>query len=70
MEILQSMGQPLQRFDSNCVAALDQRVEDGVIDGTIVAFAEQIVLAAHHRWTLCALNRIVVYVVSSVKCKK
>lgn len=39
------MGEPLQRFDTYDFAALYQRIEDGVVNGSAIAFAEQVVLA-------------------------
>ena len=48
VERLQHMGEPLQRIDTYDFAALYQRIEDGVVNGSAIAFAEQVVLAAHH----------------------
>ena len=42
------MGVPLQRIDTYDFAALYQRIEDGVVNGSAIAFAEEIVLAAYH----------------------
>ena len=40
-----TMGEPLQRIDTYDFAALYQRIEDGVVNGSAIAFAEEIVLA-------------------------
>lgn len=50
------MGEPLQRIDTYDFTALYQRIEDGVVNGSAIAFAEQVVLAVHHRRTLVALH--------------
>ena len=48
VERLQHMGEPLQRIDTCDFAALYQRIEDGVVNGSTIAFAEEIVLAAYN----------------------
>ena len=45
VERLQHMGEPLQRIDTCDFAALYQRIEDGVVNGSAIAFVEQVVLA-------------------------
>ena len=42
------MGEPSQRIDTYDFAALYQRIEDDVVNGSAIAFAEEIVLAAYH----------------------
>ena len=61
------MGEPLQRIDTYDFAALYQRIEDGVVNGSAIAFAEQVVLAAHHRRPLVALHGIDIDMVAAVK---
>ena len=66
VQIHQYVGEPLQGGDADDVAAIEQGVEDGVVDGAAVAFAEEVVLSTHHRGALGALDGVVVDVVSSV----
>ena len=61
------MRQPLQGVDSNYVAALQKRVEHGVVLGTAVVFAEEVVLAPHYRRPLATLHGVIVYLVPSVE---
>lgn len=48
VERLQHMGEPLKRIDTYDFAALYQRIEDGVVNGSAIVFAQEIVLAAYH----------------------
>ena len=51
-QVVQDISEPPERFDANDLAALYERVEDGIVNCSAVAFAEQVVLAHHNRWTL------------------
>ena len=66
MQVVEHMGEPFQRVDAYDVATFEQGIEDGVIDGSAVTFAEQVVFAPHDRWALGTFHRIVVDVVASV----
>ena len=67
MQVVEHMGEPFQWVDADDVAAFEQRVVDGVVDGSAVAFAEQVVFAAHYRGALGTFYRIVVNVVASIQ---
>ena len=60
------MGEPFLRVDAYDVAAFEQGVEYGVIDGTLVVLAEEVVFAAHYRGALVALYCVVVDLVDAV----
>ena len=60
------MGEPLQRVDADYVAAFDQGVEYGVVDGAFVVFFFFLVFAAHYRWAFVALYGIVVDLIDAV----
>ena len=67
VQVVQDISEPPERFDAHDVAALYQRVEDGIVNCSAVTLAEQVALAPHHRWTLGTFYRIVVDVVASVQ---
>ena len=60
------MGEPLQRVNADHVAAFEQCVEYGVVNGAFVVFAEEVVFAAHYRGALVALYGIVVDLIDAV----
>ena len=66
MQVVEHMGEPFLRVDAYDVAALEEGVEDGVVDGAAVVLAEEVVLAAHRRRALVALHSVVVYPVDAV----
>ena len=68
MKILQHKAEPSEGFHTDDVAAFDQRVEDGIVNNSAVTFAEQVIFTAHYRRTLISFDRIVVYMIASVKC--
>ena len=47
MQVVEHMGEPFQRVDAYDVATFEQGIEDGVIDGSAVTFAEQVVFGNH-----------------------
>ena len=66
MQVVEHMGEPFQWVDADDVAAFEQRVVDGVVDGAFVVFAEEVVFAAHYRGALVALYGIVVDLIDAV----
>ena len=67
VRVLQHIFEPGQRFYSDNIATLNQRVEVGVVNRTLIGFVEQVVLAPHDGGALTTLYGIVVYVVSAIK---
>ena len=66
MQVVEHMYEPLLRVDSDYVAAFEQGVEYGVVDGAFVVFAEEVVFATHYRGALVALYCIVVDLIDAV----
>lgn len=56
MQVVEHMDEPFLRVDAYDVAAPEEGVEDGVVDGAAVVLAEKVVLAAHRRRALVALQ--------------
>lgn len=68
MQIVKHKVQPFQGIYANKVATLDKGIENGIVRGSHVTFAEQIVLSSHNRGTLSAYHRVVVYLITAIKC--
>lgn len=68
MQIVKHKVQPFQGIYANKVATLDKGIENGIVRGSYVTFAEQIVLSSHNRGTLSAFHRVVVYLITAIKC--
>ena len=66
MQVVEYMGEPLQRVDAYDVATFKQGVEYCVVDGAFVVFAEEVVFATHYRGALVALYCIVVDLIDAV----
>ena len=67
VQVFKDVCHPLQRVDADNHATFNQRVEDGIVNGTAVALAEQVVFASEHREALPAFDGVVVDAVASVK---
>ena len=66
VEVVEHVGEPGEGIDAHYVATFEKGVEYGVVDGSFVVFAEEVVLPPQYCRALVALYGIVVDLVDPV----